>query len=272
MLPPPEDDQAEDDSGEDPMDYDVSRSDPGFIDSVLEENTSLRFDIDSVRLENSSLQEERDALRRQVESLTLGQRFGIRCLIGSDDDIGHYTSYADTVVILDCTELHCQCPSDPVLQNEVYSHYKSHCTLKGLIGIAPHGPVTFISQLYAGSISDKQITMQSGVLDLLRPGMAVMVDRGFLIDDVVPCKIYRPPFLGGRPQMSGSEVKETQAIASLRVHVERSIRRVKEHKIFSSEIPLSLFGSINQLYTVACLLTNFEHLHLVKAWAKRHEV
>ncbi|XP_051948591.1 uncharacterized protein LOC127619679 [Xyrauchen texanus] len=152
-----------------------------------------------------------------------------------------FKDYPDTTVILDCTELRCQCPSSPLLQSEVFSSYKSHCTLKGLIGIAPHGPVTFVSALYAGSISDKQITRESGLLSLLKPGMAVMVDRGFLINDIVPCKVYRPAFLSGRPQMSASEVRETQAIARVRVHVERFIRRVKEHKFFDSVIPLTGF-------------------------------
>ncbi|KAF4096010.1 hypothetical protein G5714_023613 [Onychostoma macrolepis] len=83
--------------------------------------------------------------------------------------------------------------------------------------------------------------------------------------------IYRPAFLSGRSQMSACEVRETQAIARLRVHVERLIRRVKEHKFFDTEIPLRLFGNINQLYTVACLLTNYENGPLVKAWAKKPE-
>lgn len=43
-----------------------------------------------------------------------------------------------------------------------------------------------------------------------------MADRGFLINDIVPYKVYRPAFLSGRPQMSASEVRETQAIAHLR--------------------------------------------------------
>ncbi|KAL0154055.1 hypothetical protein M9458_050629 [Cirrhinus mrigala] len=182
-----------------------------------------------------------------------------------------FKDYADTTVILDCTELRCQCPSSPLLQSETFSTYKSHCTLKGLLGVAPHGAVTFISPLYAGSISDKQIMRESGILSLLRPGMAIMVDRGFLVDDLVPCKIYRPAFLSGRSQMSACEVRETQAIARLRVHVERLIRRVKEHKFFDTEIPLRFFGNINQLYTVACLLTNYENGPLVKAWAKKPE-
>lgn len=90
-----------------------------------------------------------------------------------------FKDYADTTVILDCTELRCQCPSSPLLQSEMFSAYKSHCTLKGLLGVAPHGAVTLISQLYAGSISDKQITRESGILSLLRPGMAIMVDPRF---------------------------------------------------------------------------------------------
>ena len=69
--------------------------------------------------------------------------------------------------------------------------------------------------------------------------------------------------------MSAAEVRKTQKITHLRVHVERVIRRVKEHKLFDSEIPLRLFGNINQLYTGACLLTNYENGPLVKAWAKR---
>lgn len=78
-----------------------------------------------------------------------------------------FKDYADTVVILDCTELTCQTPSFPLLQSEVYSSYKSHCTLKGMIGMAPHGAVTFVSPLYAGSISDKQLLVQSGICKLL---------------------------------------------------------------------------------------------------------
>lgn len=183
-----------------------------------------------------------------------------------------FQDYPDTTVILDCTELRCQCPSSPLLQSEVFSYYKSHCTLKLLTGIGPHGSVTFISALYAGSIGNKQIPQESGLLTLLKPGMAVMVDRGFLVDDIVPRKIYRPAFLSGRSQIPPGEVKETQAIARLRVHVERLIRRVNEHKFFDTEIPLQLFGSINQLYAVACLLTNHENGPLVKAWAKKPEV
>lgn len=133
--------------------------------------------------------------------------------------------------------------------------------------MAPHGAVTFVSSLYEGGISDKEILKQSGIVPLLNPALAIMVDKGFLVKDCVPCKVHIPSFLSKRAQLSGPEVTKTQSIARLRVHVERLIRRVKEHKIFSTEIPLSLTGSINQLYTVACLLVNYQNKPLVKSWA-----
>ena len=42
-------------------------------------------------------------------------------------------------------------------QSCMYSYYKSHVTYKGLLGIAPSGGISIISQLYDGSMSDKEI-------------------------------------------------------------------------------------------------------------------
>lgn len=179
-----------------------------------------------------------------------------------------FNNYRDTQVILDCTELRCQTPSSLLLQSEVFSSYKSHCTFKALIGIAPHGAVTFVSGLYAGSIRDRELFKQSGIINVLTPDMAIMVDKGFLIESLVPCKIHRPPFVTKGAQMSTGEVRSTQSVARLRVHVERLIRRVKEHKLFETVIPLSISGSINQLFTVSCLLVNYQSGPLVKAWAQ----
>ncbi len=45
------------------------------------------------------------------------------------------------------------------------------------------------------------ITCVSGIVSLLKPGMAIMVDKGFLVDDCVPCKVYRPAYLSKREQL-----------------------------------------------------------------------
>ena len=79
-------------------------------------------------------------------------------------------TYPKTRVILDCTEVKVQTPSSKVLNSESYSNYKSHATFKGLVGITPSGSVSFVSVLYTGSISDKEIIKKSGILDLLEKG------------------------------------------------------------------------------------------------------
>lgn len=176
-------------------------------------------------------------------------------------------SYSDTHIILDCTEIRCQTPSSVLLQSEVFSTYKSHCTFKAMVGMAPHGALTFVSTLFEGSMSDRQVLRQSGITSLLGEDTAIMVDKGFLVDDLVPGPVYRPAFVSQRAQMPEVDVLQTQSIARLRVHVERMIRRVKENKLFDTTIPLSISGSINQLFTVACLLSNYQNGPLVKAWA-----
>ncbi|XP_035259887.1 uncharacterized protein LOC118231967 isoform X1 [Anguilla anguilla] len=164
-------------------------------------------------------------------------------------------------VVLDCTEIHIQTASSKVLNTVTYSHYKGTTTLKSLIGITPSGSICLVSNLYTGSISDKEITKESGILSLLQPGDEVIADKGFLIRDLltdINVKLVIPTFLGPSGQFSKAEITHTQEIARLRIHVERAIRRIKEYHIFDSVIPLSLCGSVNQLWTVCALLTNFQ--------------
>ena len=69
--------------------------------------------------------------------------------------------------------------------------------LKSLVGINTCGIVTFVSGLFNGSASDKQITKLSGLVDLCEEGDAIMVDKGFLISDLTTPKgvhLIIPPF------------------------------------------------------------------------------
>ena len=169
--------------------------------------------------------------------------------------------YPKTTAIVDATEVKVNIPSSLLLQSQTYSSYKSANTLKGLIAISPAGHVIFVSSLYTGSIADKELVERSGFLSLLRRGDEVMADRGFTIDELLAplgVSLNTPPTLGRRSQMDAVQVVETQQIASLRIHIERAIRRVKEFDILSSIIPATLAGSANQIWTVCALLTNFQ--------------
>ena len=61
-------------------------------------------------------------------------------------------------------------PKLPEQQQITLSNYKNDSTYKGLVGISPNGVITFVSLLYPGSISDKELTRRCGILELLDEG------------------------------------------------------------------------------------------------------
>ncbi|XP_072142903.1 uncharacterized protein [Dermacentor andersoni] len=168
--------------------------------------------------------------------------------------------YPSTRVILDCTELFIETPSDYTVQGDTFSAYKSHNTAKSLLGITPNGFISFVSDLSPGRISDKEITRKSGLYDLLEPGDSVMADRGFLISDdlnEIGVSLNVPPMLNGKQQFSVAEETKTREIANLRVHVERVIREVKKFRILKSIFPNVVAHKLNKLWKICCYLNNF---------------
>jgi hypothetical protein len=181
------------------------------------------------------------------------------------------STYPNTRVIIDCTKIKTQQPSSLILNSQLYSKYKGTNTFKCLLGIAPHGAVTFVSSLYIGCISDVEITKLSCLLDLLEAGDDVMADKGFTLRKILSERdvtLNIPPFLSSLRRFSGSEIREKEQIVRLRIHVERMNKRIKENDLFDSAIPMFLVRYINQLWTVVCLLANFKR-PLVQSWSKQ---
>lgn len=96
-----------------------------------------------------------------------------------------FKQFKNVRIILDCLELFIQKPKVPVSQKITWSNNKHRNTFKLLVGITPTGVVSFIPPLWTGSISDKEIVNQSGLLNLLEEGVAVMADKGFLVRELL---------------------------------------------------------------------------------------
>lgn len=159
-------------------------------------------------------------------------------------------------VIIDCTEVRCQSVSSLAIQSD----YPNTTTYKGLVGIAPSGAVTFVSSLYSGSISDQELTERCGILDLLEAGDGCITDKGLTMERRHPDRgervIITP--VQTSAQLSKEDALKTQAVARLRTLVERAIQRVKENHIWDETLPVSLSGTINQLWINCCLMSNFQ--------------
>ena len=168
--------------------------------------------------------------------------------------------YPNLTVIVDCTEIELEKPSSLDAQSACYSSYKSKTTAKALLGITPSGALCFVSQFFPGSISDKEITMQSGFLNNLRPGDQVMADKGFNCQDElasVGASLVTPAFLKGSHQFSKSDTEYNKKVASLRIHVERLMERIKNWHIFDHRIPVVLSPIASDILIVVCALSNF---------------
>ncbi|XP_073724570.1 uncharacterized protein [Misgurnus anguillicaudatus] len=172
-------------------------------------------------------------------------------------------------VIIDCFEVFIEKPSNLLAQAQTWSNYKHHHTVKFLIGVAPQGYVTYISCAWGGRVSDKQITIESGVLKNLLPGDIVLADRGFNIGDSVGfycASLQIPAFTKGRKQLSAYEVEETRKIANLRIHVERVIGLVRrKYQILQSRAmpiehmatkPGEALAMIDKIGVICCVLSN----------------
>ncbi|XP_040188201.1 uncharacterized protein LOC120920280 [Rana temporaria] len=91
-------------------------------------------------------------------------------------------SYPRARVTLHCAEIKVQTSNTDNTSSQICY---SHASYKGMLGIAPHGAVIFISPLYSGCASTRDIAKSSGILDLLEPGDRVIADKDFGIQDLV---------------------------------------------------------------------------------------
>ena len=169
-----------------------------------------------------------------------------------------FSEFSSCRIIIDCTDIEVATPSLMSQQNVTYSSYRGMNSFKVLTGVAPNGVLTYISNLYPGSISDKEIVQQSGFLQHFVPGDLILADKGFLIQDIVPkgVSVNIPPFLE-HGKFTESEAKLTKSIARCRIHVERANARLKDFKILSF-VPPYLRSHIDKVFQLCAAIVNLQ--------------
>lgn len=173
-----------------------------------------------------------------------------------------FEQFQNLRVIIDCTEFRIQTPNNLDHRRNSYSQYKSANTIKFLVGISCMGGLSYISEGYEGSISDRSITEKSGFLNLLEPGDAVMADKGFDIEDIcdeLDVQLLMPSFVKERNNLTARELIWSRAIAESRVHVETYIGKVKDFRLIRYVIPNSMLAVASDLVRVCAMLVNLQY-------------
>ncbi|XP_049267200.1 uncharacterized protein LOC119375335 [Rhipicephalus sanguineus] len=172
-------------------------------------------------------------------------------------------NYPQCTLIIDCTELKTETPPEVRQQHMLYSPYKGTYTLKFLVAIIPNGMVVFKSKPYGGRCSDTHITLDSKFLNIIGPEDTILADRGFpgirtsLADRGVI--LVMPPFsAGSNIPFTPEEMEQTYSVASVRIHVERAIKRIKHYNILNHRVPVSLIPAMDEIFHMCCILANLQ--------------
>jgi len=192
--------------------------------------------------------------------------------------------YPRLTSIIDCFEIFTETPGGPLAQGQMYSNYKSHCTVKVLISCTPLGAINFISVAWGGRATDVAIVKSSQFhTDIYhQPGDQILADRGFiLVDDfklMSNSELIIPSFLCGKAQLPDPEIASTRNIANIRIHIERVISRLRNtYTILSTEFPIKMLKTqaeekrgdiicrIDKIVNVCATLVNMQKSVIVKA-------
>lgn len=173
-------------------------------------------------------------------------------------------NYSEVQSIIDCLEIEIEKPSHPVLQAMTWSEYKKCNTIKYLISCTPDGFINYVSKGYGGRTSDILITEVSDFLKVAPNNCSIMADRGFkgITKFLTPknCVLVKPPSVSSKEKPTKEEVLLSKRIASVRIHIERVIRRVREFSFLKphSVINHQLIGYTDAVIVIACALINMQ--------------
>lgn len=185
-------------------------------------------------------------------------------LIKKNLPIAFRHNYNNVTCIIDCLEIDIQKPIKALNQVLTWSDYKKGNTVKYLISCTPNGLVNFVSQGFGGRTSDVTIVENCNFLNGLQRGTFILADRGFKhLEKILHekgIKLLRPPTVNAGEKLTKAQVRQTKIIASLRIHIERVIRRVREFYMLKqhSVINCNILRVLDHIIIIACALINLQ--------------
>ncbi|KAL0839830.1 hypothetical protein ABMA28_016457 [Loxostege sticticalis] len=172
----------------------------------------------------------------------------------------NYEMFKNTRTIIDSTEVPICKPTNPLSQQATFSNYENKNTIKFLIGATPGGLISYCSDGYGGSTSDRQLIERSPLTKLCQAGDVIMADKGFNVQDIFASKnvaVKIPTFLRGSSQLSTYDLRKDRELSKRRVHIERLIVLTKTYTILKSEMNSYYVPLTSKIFFLCVMLCNF---------------
>ena len=197
-----------------------------------------------------------DAMRRTIG---LGIKLGTNDISEKKD-----TAASQPRILIDCTELSICTPRDSDVKKYTQSGTKNGDTVKFLVAVTPESQFAFISSVYGGTASDKEVVMTSKILDSLDPFDVILADRNCNIQE--ECDERNLNLLLSPRDTQTKEIKidaKRTKRRSKNQHfiIEQSIHRLKRFAILNSKITLQVVPELYKVILACASICNQNILH-----------
>lgn len=174
--------------------------------------------------------------------------------------VDFHDKFPDTRATIDGTECPIQQPSKPRAQQATFSTYKNRSTVKVLVGGTPGGLISYVSESYSGSTTDRQVVERGDLPQKCDFGDSILADKGFTVQDLFSpygVKINMPSFFKKTNRLGDEKLKGNKKISSKRVHIERIMHIGKTYKILKKPLNSTETLISSDITFVCFMLCNF---------------
>jgi hypothetical protein len=169
--------------------------------------------------------------------------------------------FDDVDLVADCSSTPTVGSGDTFVRDHSFSAYYGGTCAKWAIGMNTVGYIVWWSKLYAGNVSDDDISISDNIADWIRPGGKLLYDKGggTLRTHLSELgKGYLCPHTKVAGRLTTGEAVTSRIISNRRSHVERAVRRVKHFKFLTSTMHQATYGIADDLFTSCVFLCNLQ--------------
>ena len=166
------------------------------------------------------------------------------------------------IIVVDSTNINIETPLDPGMNTCTFSDYYGGNVVKLLIGQTPQGYLSYFSRAFPGKITDTDLLEStlfvSGQLESM---IDVLGDKGFMNFTILASKgigLRLPPKSRRGYDFSFNNAADTRLFANKRIHVERTMSRIKAFGFLKRVLRSNRWDIISDAVNVICHLCNLQ--------------